>query len=80
MHNVTLPIRFGASPVLSRHSTTAPLMVEVAVATAVEFNKRPNIISVTSWKVNWPQGLVVMGGLWSMIASLQLSGTVKEWR
>lgn len=62
-HNATLPTTFGEIPVLSRHSITPPLIAEVAVATTVEFNKRPNIISVTFSKVNWPHGLVVMGGL-----------------
>ena len=77
-HNVILPITFGEIPVLSLHSTTAPLMAELTVATAVEFNKLPSIITDTLSNVKGPHELVMMGGLWSMTASLQSSGALKD--
>lgn len=76
-HNVRLPIRFGEIPVLSLHSTIAPVIDVLAVATAVEFKAPSSISTVTSSKVNGPQGLVVIGGLWSM-ALVQLIGAPND--
>ena len=66
MQSETLPTLLKLIPAPSLHSTTAPLIETLAVATAVELKMAPGIISVTPWNVKGPHGSVEMGGLWSI--------------
>ena len=73
IHSVTLSIIVGEIPALSTHSTTAPVIEVLAVATAVEDSTAPGANTETSWNVNGPHRSVDSGELWSIV-STQLTG------